>query len=655
MLLPQCDDMKRWGWIILLFLSEFAFGQILVEEPSQDLGDVYENRGKITAKFELKNPYKEDTIRIHDIITSCGCTAILSDDTLIMPQSSIELKFSYDPKGRSGLFTKSIEVVSRIGIYDQHRLFLKISGNVVAESSAIRDVNAELVEYLVAPINYYAITPYDTSYLDFNFFISFVNDLTYEIDFYQFTTLGIEVGVDNYEDIEQIEYLLSFTRKRIFREFTIRGYDPNTIFFIEPVFKDEKLPVWAKASIKVYSVNFGSDLVKESVIEITDDEVVENENLMLNYERFSRPSFEDVVEQVNFEGLEAKLFINGGLDLQGVILSPKRMSSHEREKFGKKLEKEIFTYLKKTSGISSKEVVVKFDSLAVHPANKYKFVLWDKADEEEQQSFSYEIKPDNIEAPLLPTYRQSTVLSTGLDEASDAFQYFWKNLMLNHKSGNKVKLLIESSKSRIPRNGVDDLLIIARQDGNKVKALIKELFKNETGRELEVLVEPYLHGPEYNWHNKRHANYAQYEYFNIIPLVHHNSTENEYSSNPYMVNFDYFFNGVDTSSWVFNKFANYIAEEVRQNGFVNLIMESSISRIPIDKKKTNIFLAYERALESQHRLKDFLKKRLVDPNRIIFSEERFLMQGPPYDGNIPIVKYRKFQYLKIIPEKHLQQ
>lgn len=642
--------------LVILCFSSISYGQILVDEPSQDLGDVYENRGKITAKFILKNPYKEDTILIHDIKTSCGCTAILSEDTLILPMSSTELKFSYDPRGRSGLFTKSIEVISRIGIYDQHRLYLKITGNVVSENLSVKDVNADLIEYLVAPINYYAITPYDTSYLDFNFFISFVNDLTYEIDFYQFTTIGFEIGVKNYEDIEQIEFLMTYARKKLNREFVLRGYDPNTIIFDDPVFKDDdKIPVWAKASIKIYSVNFGSDLVDESVIKITDDEVVENESMMLNYERFSKPSLEEVIEKVNFEGLEGKLFINSGLDLQGVILSPKRMSAHEREKFGQKLEKEIFNYLKKTSGTSKNDVKVHFDSLGVHPSDKYKFQMWDRSDEEELQSFSYEVKPENITPPLLPTYRQSTLLSTDLKTDNPEFEYFWKNIMLNHKAGRPIKIIIESSKSKIPRNGEENTVMLAQQDGNKIRDKLIEMFKAETGRQLNVVVEAYAHGPEYNWHNKRHADYSQYEYFNLIPIVNHQNMENTKSSNPYMVNFDYYFNGIDTASWVFNKLALYIAEEVHQHGFVHLIIESSISRIPIDKKKTNIFLAYERALESEFRLRDFMKKRLVDPNRIIFTEERYLMQGPAYDNNVPIVKYRKFQYLKIIPEKHLTE
>ncbi|MBD3638780.1 MAG: DUF1573 domain-containing protein [Crocinitomicaceae bacterium] len=642
-------------FIGILFLAGWANAQILVDNPSKDLGDIYENRGKVTAKFELKNPYKEDTIRIYDVKTSCGCTVILSQDTLIMPMSSTELKFSYDPQGRSGLFTKSIEVISRIGVYDQHRLFLKISGNVVSENSLVREVNAELIEYLVAPINYYAITPYDTSYLDFNFFISFVNDLSYEIDFYQFTTVGFEIGVKDRKDIEQLEQLIKYTQKKLYREFRLRGYDPNTVFFDDPVFKEVELPIWSKASVKVYSVNFGSDLVDQSIIKITDDDVVQNDNLMLNYDRFSRPTIDEILAEINFPGLEGKLFMNGELNLKGVIMSPKRMSQHEREKLAEKLEKSIFKQLKKSTGVSKKELVVDIDSLIVHPKDKFRFMLWDKADEEEQQKFTYEVKPDNITPPFLPTYKQSTVLSTGIDDQSEEFQYFWKNLILNHKSGKKITLLIESSKSKIPRKGEDDLIMLARRDGNKVKDILQEKFRKETGREMDVTVEAYVHGPEYDWRNKPYTDYAQYEYVNIIPLVHHKGGDNPHSANPYMVKFDYFFNGIDTSSWVFNKLAKYIAAEVEQNGYIHLIMESSISQIPIEKRKANIYLAYERALESQFRIKDFMKKGLVDPNRIIFSEERFLVQGPKYDGTIPIIKFRKFQYLKVIPEKHLTQ
>lgn len=640
--------------ILLGFCSSLT-AQIFVEHPSKDLGDVYESKGEVAAHFTLKNPYSEDTIRIHEIITSCGCTAILSQDTLIPPNSSIQLKFSYNPKGRSGLFTKSIEVVSRIGVYDQHRLFLKISGNVVSENYGLKKIDAELKEYLVAPINFYSITPYDTSYLDFNFFISFVNDLSYEIDFYQFTTLGIEIGVRDQKDVEEMQFIAKYIKGKLVREFRIRGYSPNTVFFEEPTFVIDEVPQWAKASVKVYSVNFGSDLIENSVIKLNANQIVENQYLLLNYQRFSRPDVSEVIEQINFDQLENKLFINGSLDLKGVIMSPSRMTYADREKLAAQLEKQIFKNLKKNTGASSKDVTVRFDSMAYHPENKYKFQMWDVSDEEEKQEFNYEIKPDNITPPLLPTYRQSTLLGNKIDVASSEFKYFWKNLLLNHKAGYPIKLLIESSKSKIPRDGEDNLLLLAHKEGNEIKKQLLKLFLDQTGRTMDIEVKPFVHGPDYIWQNKKYTDYSQYEYFNLIPIVHPNNKPNNLPPKPYMVNFDYYFNGVDTSSWVFSKLAKYIAEEVKQFGYVELIMESSISQIPIETKKKNIYLAYERALESQIRIKHFMQHLLIDPNRILFVEERFLVQGPKYDGTIPIIKFRKFQYVKIVPKKHLTE
>lgn len=640
---------------ISIFLGLSTFSQIFVENPSKNLGDVYESQGEVAAHFVLKNPYSEDTIRIHEIITSCGCTAILSQDTLIAPNSSIELKFSYDPKGRSGLFTKSIEVVSRIGVYDQHRLFLKISGNVVSENYGLKKIDAELKEYLVAPINFYTITPYDTSYLDFNFFISFVNDLSYEIDFYQFTTLGLEIGVRSEKDVEEMQFVSRYINSKIQREFKLRGYSGNTIFFEEPTFFIDEIPLWAQASVKVFSVNFGSDLIENSVIKINSNQLIENKYLLLDYQRFSRPEVEDVIEQINFDQLENKLFINGNLNLRGVIMSPSRMTYADREKLAGQLEKQIFKNLKKNTGATSQVVKVSFDSMAYHPENKYKFQMWDISDEEEKQEFTYEVKPDNITAPLLPTYKQSTLLGNKLDDKSVEFDHFWKNLILNQKAGYKVSLLLESSKSKIPRNGVSELVSFARNDGIQIKKQLQKKFMDATGRILEIEVMPIIHGPDYVWQNKKYTDFSQYEYFNLIPIVHQNKGINEIAPKPYMVNFDYFFNGVDTSSWVFSKLAKYIAEEVHQFGYVELIMESSTSQIPIEEKKQNIYLAYERALESQVRIKHFMQYLLIDPNRIIFSEERFLVQGPKYDGTIPIIKFRKFQYVKIVPKKHLTQ
>ena len=170
-------------------------------------------------------------------------------------------------------------------------------------------------------------------------------------------------------------------------------------------FVEAELPQWAAGQIKVYSSNFGSDLLDESIIKTTSPEIVENKDFLLNYQRFSKPTVDEVIEKVNFEGLEGKLFMEGSLEMRGMIEGPKRMTYAEREKFAKQLEKIIYKRMKKNTGISKNTFSVSFDSLGYHPEDKFKFQMWSRSDEEQKQSFTYEVKAENISSPLLPTYR----------------------------------------------------------------------------------------------------------------------------------------------------------------------------------------------------------------------------------------------------------
>jgi len=645
--------MNRIFSISFLFLSKVLFGQVMVSEPSKELGDIFESRGKVTTFFTLTNPYKSDTIHIVNIETACGCTVILTQDTLIVPNSSIDLQLSYDPQGRLGLFMKSIAIETVTGKSERSILYLKISGNVISEHSLVQPLNSELLEYKVAPIYFYPITAYDTSYLDFSYIISFINDLTYEIDFYQFTTVGFEISINDKKYIEDLEFLLNYSRKKVVREFENRGFFMNTVFFDEPVFKYEEIPLWATAKIKVFSTNFNTDISDQSIIRVTEDEFVENTNLVLDYQRFNLPDWNELLSQVNFESLEGKLFLNSELKLKGIMLTPSSMNAKDRIKFAEKFEKKIFIQLKKSNGISKHNVSIEFDSIGVHAENKFRFVMWDKGDEQDQQVFRYEVKQENIVPPLLPTYKQSMLTRTTIDTSSLDFKRFWKNIILNHKSGNKINLVIESSVSQIPRDAGDDNLVIARKRANEISAFLQTLFESQTGRQITFELKPIVHGPEYSVSLKKYVDYSQFEYINIIPTTHANGDDKELNPNPYMVNFDYYFNGVDTASWLFDKFATYLAAAIEQDGYVELRLESSISRIPIESEQPNEYLVYLRGLESEKRVRKYLKTKLIDANRIIFTEQRYLIQGPVYDGTIPILQFRKFQYIKIVPQKYL--
>ncbi|MBL7898653.1 MAG: hypothetical protein JNJ99_08970 [Crocinitomicaceae bacterium] len=311
--------------------------------------------------------------------------------------------------------------------------------------------------------------------------------------------------------------------------------------------------------------------------------------------------------------------------------------------------------MKKLTGISKENVTINFDSLGVHPENKYRFVLWDKDDEQDRQKFRFEVKDDEIVAPLLPTYKQSMLTRTTLDTNNIEFKHFWKNLILNQKAGHKIQMVVECSVSQMPRNAGDDNLVIVRKRANEISEFLNKMFKDQTGDEIDFILKPVVHGPEYQASLKKLVDYSQYEYVNLIPTTHSNGMTKELDPHPYQVNFDYYFNGVDTASWLFDKFANYIAAAVEQDGFIELRIESSISKIPIEHDLPNEYLVYARANESEKRLRLYLKKKLIDDNRIIFTEQRYLIQGPVYDGTIPILQFRKFQYIKIVPQKYLTQ
>lgn len=649
--------MRILGVIGLWLWTSVAFGQIRVSESVQYLGDIFENKGKVTAKFILENPYRSDTIRIVNIETSCGCTAVLAQDTIILPASSISIDVFYDPKGRLGLFVKSVELTTHSGRNVQDKLFLKIMGNVVSESFVAEKKNHELMEYSVAPIYFYPVTAFDTSYLDYNFIIDFVNDLTYEVDFYQFATLGIEIEVADIQAVEKLEHLIRFSKKKVLREFKRRGFSESSVFFDEPVFKKStELPPWANAAIRLYSVNFDATGADTSVIKVSANEEVLSTKMLLEYQRFALPEIDEIINEVNFETIEGKLFLNGELNLQGTILMPWKKSEKLRLKTASKLKKSIQKRIKETTGATKKEVRISFDSLGVHPDNKFQFLLWDIADEEEEETIRYVVKPDKIVPPQLPTYKQYYEGLRKIDTASLAFKHFWTNCLLHYKKGEPIKLLLESSLSTARHDIELENIDLAWIGARALRSQLEKKFRDETdGGEIEIEIKGAVHGPKIDLKNPiEDFDYKQFDYFTIIPLVHFSETPKVIVTKPYMVNFDFYFKGIDTGAHGFQVFATELAETVKQDGYVELRMESSISKIPIDQTPSNMNLAYSRLIESQKRLKAAMALKLIDPNRIIFTDELVTVQGPVYDGTIPVLQYRKFHYIRIVPEKALK-
>lgn len=632
-----------------------GFSQIRITKPEHDFGDIFEEKGVVYAEFELINPYR-DTIHIKSIETSCGCTAILSKDTIIKPLSSISLNVSYDPKGRVGLFYKSVKIETITGQSEHNTLYLKISGNVVSKVKNSQP-NPSLIEYEVAPIYFYPITQFDTSYLDFNFIIDFINDITYEVDYYQFSKVGFKIKVREKRNIEEIEYLIRFSKYKFLREMDERGYGKTRLFFSEPIYiLDETIPSWSLGEIKVYSINYNKDELAQSQVKLTNVNDIDNNVYILNIKSASPFNLDSINNQINFKVLEQKLLQDSILVLNVDYKVPESYDLKKKLKFEESLYKMVYKRLKSTTGISKEELVFKFDSIQTHASTNHYIRIWQSNDLESNTNVTYQVKQDYIISPLLPTYKTKMFSKDdNLDTNSTEFKHFWSNLISYPRSSNYITLLIESSTSYYAKSTNQDPMYNARQKSIKASELIQNKFIKETGDTIHIEIKNIVLGPKYNKKEFTIEDYMQYEYIKLIP-IYKNKRQlpiSKISVRPYIVNYDYYFVGVDTNSFVFRKFAKYVIYEIQTKGIIEIKTESSASNIPVDRYKSNTYLAYKHLDESKKRLREYLKKRLVDPNRLLISEERILVQGIPYDKKTPIVRFKKFQYVTFVPVDYL--
>ena len=113
----------------ILFSFFYSFSQkseIVFETPEYNFGDIQENKGKVSHKFSFTNNGKE-SIRILTVKPSCGCTTPNWSKDEIKPGKKGFIIAEYNPKGRPGVFRKSLSVITN----DNRRSLIFIKGKVV--------------------------------------------------------------------------------------------------------------------------------------------------------------------------------------------------------------------------------------------------------------------------------------------------------------------------------------------------------------------------------------------------------------------------------------------------------------------------------------------------------------------------------------------
>ena len=120
--------MKKIGFLTIIFTG-FIFlansQDLKFNEREFDFGEIKEMDGKVSHKFLFTNNSKK-SIQILTVKPSCGCTTPDWSKKEVKPGKEGFIVAEYNPKGRPGVFRKSLSVVTS----DNKRSVIVIKGKV---------------------------------------------------------------------------------------------------------------------------------------------------------------------------------------------------------------------------------------------------------------------------------------------------------------------------------------------------------------------------------------------------------------------------------------------------------------------------------------------------------------------------------------------
>ncbi|MBO4655159.1 MAG: DUF1573 domain-containing protein [Bacteroidales bacterium] len=120
--------------VFALVMAFFSFAQpkIQFDQTTYNFGQIREEDGKVTARFNFTNVGTEDLV-LKSVRPGCGCTAANYTKTAVAPGQKGFIDATYNPANRPGSFNKNIKVTTnepemQVEKPSPHLLFIK--GNV---------------------------------------------------------------------------------------------------------------------------------------------------------------------------------------------------------------------------------------------------------------------------------------------------------------------------------------------------------------------------------------------------------------------------------------------------------------------------------------------------------------------------------------------
>lgn len=116
--------------------------KIVFDDESFDFGKT-KSKDKIVHDFKFTNKGKSDLI-IRKIRSTCGCTTVAPEKTVIKPGESSSFKAIFELGSRTGMQTKTVYVISNDPKNPEIRLSIK--GEILNENAQKKDLNKYKVE-----------------------------------------------------------------------------------------------------------------------------------------------------------------------------------------------------------------------------------------------------------------------------------------------------------------------------------------------------------------------------------------------------------------------------------------------------------------------------------------------------------------------------
>ena len=179
--------------VVSLFIAISLFAQPKIEfkNSTYDYGTIKEDDGLAQTVFEYTNTGDQPLV-LNNVRATCGCTTPEWTKEPIAPGKSGSIKVAYNPKGRPGNFTKSINVYSNT---QPSVNILTIKGTVSPHEKTL----AEIYPKVMGPIRW------KSNYLSMG---SLLNNATKteELDFVNTSDKSVTLGVHRSPDYVTISF-----------------------------------------------------------------------------------------------------------------------------------------------------------------------------------------------------------------------------------------------------------------------------------------------------------------------------------------------------------------------------------------------------------------------------------------------------------------